>query len=95
MEQNGPFGNRSPLVSELLTRSPCIGVCRLGVDGYCEGCRRSSDEIANWSEFAPEQIDRINRRLLAEPHHPAVRVRLLGEAPGGGQRRGGRRRRKA
>ena len=81
-------------MSELLTRSPCIGVCRLGADGYCEGCRRSGDEIARWSEMTPEEIDRVNRRLL-EGAHPAVRVRLLGEARGHGQRRGGRRRRRA
>jgi predicted Fe-S protein YdhL (DUF1289 family) len=28
--------------------SPCIGICRLGADGLCEGCLRTGDEIARW-----------------------------------------------
>jgi predicted Fe-S protein YdhL (DUF1289 family) len=37
----------SPPASPILT--PCIGVCILGADGYCEGCHRSGDEIARWA----------------------------------------------
>jgi hypothetical protein len=29
--------------------SPCIGVCRMGDDDICEGCLRTLDEIAEWS----------------------------------------------
>jgi len=32
--------------------TPCIGVCALGANGYCEGCHRSADEIARWSTFS-------------------------------------------
>ena len=28
--------------------SPCVGICHLGADGYCEGCLRSIDEIRVW-----------------------------------------------
>jgi predicted Fe-S protein YdhL (DUF1289 family) len=29
--------------------SPCIGVCRIDRDtGWCEGCWRTLDEIADW-----------------------------------------------
>lgn len=28
--------------------SPCIGVCRLDLRGYCEGCLRTGEEIARW-----------------------------------------------
>ena len=32
--------------------SPCINVCRMDpASGYCEGCRRSLDEIACWSLY--------------------------------------------
>lgn len=77
-------------MSDLITTSPCIAVCRLDAHGYCEGCGRSRDEIARWSGLDPESKDRVNRRILATAH-PAVRVRLLGEARGAGERRGGRR----
>lgn len=77
-------------MKQLITESPCIAVCRLDSEGYCEGCRRSRNEIAQWGQLAPESKDAVNRRIL-EHAHPAVRVRLLGEARGEGQRRGGRR----
>jgi predicted Fe-S protein YdhL (DUF1289 family) len=28
--------------------SPCRNICRMGADGYCEGCLRTIDEIAGW-----------------------------------------------
>lgn len=28
--------------------SPCRDICRMGADGYCEGCLRTIDEIAGW-----------------------------------------------
>jgi len=32
--------------------SPCVDVCRMdAASGYCEGCRRSLEEIAAWSEY--------------------------------------------
>jgi uncharacterized protein len=42
--------------------SPCIGICRLGEDGYCEGCLRSGDEIARWVGMG----ERERRRILDE-----------------------------
>ena len=33
--------------------SPCVDVCRMdAANGYCEGCRRSLDEIASWSDYS-------------------------------------------
>jgi predicted Fe-S protein YdhL (DUF1289 family) len=29
--------------------SPCVDVCRLDAQGLCIGCRRTIDEIAEWS----------------------------------------------
>ena len=32
--------------------SPCVGVCRMnGATGWCEGCLRTIDEIAAWSQL--------------------------------------------
>jgi len=33
--------------------SPCINVCRMNpATGWCDGCLRTIDEIANWSLLA-------------------------------------------
>ncbi len=33
--------------------SPCIGVCRMNqISGWCDGCLRTSDEIAAWGKLA-------------------------------------------
>ena len=32
--------------------SPCIGICRLGMDGLCEGYLRTGDEIARWMSMS-------------------------------------------
>lgn len=40
--------------------SPCINVCRMdAASGYCEGCLRTIDEIAAWS-----QADDVTRRHI-------------------------------
>ena len=44
--------------------SPCTGICRLGRDGLCEGCRRSGDEIARWLEYSDEQRRRLMDEIL-------------------------------
>lgn len=32
--------------------SPCVDVCRMdAANGYCEGCKRTLDEIASWSAY--------------------------------------------
>jgi predicted Fe-S protein YdhL (DUF1289 family) len=32
--------------------SPCVNVCRIdAASGYCEGCLRTLDEIALWSQL--------------------------------------------
>lgn len=43
--------------------SPCIDVCRIDpATGWCEGCRRSLDEIAAWGTMT----DAARRALLQE-----------------------------
>jgi hypothetical protein len=28
--------------------SPCVGICRIDENGYCEGCLRTMNEISRW-----------------------------------------------
>lgn len=44
--------------------SPCIGVCNLDdATGYCLGCARTTDEIANWHENSPDRRAEIMKAL--------------------------------
>jgi predicted Fe-S protein YdhL (DUF1289 family) len=40
--------------------SPCVGICRLGADGLCDGCLRTGEEIARWLAMG----DAERRRLM-------------------------------
>jgi uncharacterized protein len=44
--------------------SPCIGICSLGQDGLCEGCHRTSSEIAGWSHMNDDERMRVIENLL-------------------------------
>jgi len=46
--------------------SPCIGVCRLDAAGLCEGCHRTTDEIAHWIAYSDEQRLRLMNDVLPE-----------------------------
>lgn len=35
--------------------SPCVGICSLDGNGLCEGCHRSSAEIARWSQMNDDE----------------------------------------
>lgn len=35
--------------------TPCIGVCVLDQDGLCDGCHRTSEEIARWSQMSDDE----------------------------------------
>lgn len=52
--------------------SPCIGICRLGVDGYCEGCLRSGDEIARWIAMGDDE--RLHLIDVVLPQREAARA---------------------
>jgi predicted Fe-S protein YdhL (DUF1289 family) len=40
--------------------SPCISVCRMDpVTGWCEGCARTIEEIAQWSGMSDEARRRV------------------------------------
>lgn len=46
--------------------TPCIGICTLGPDGLCDGCFRTGDEIAQWSQLPDlERLAIMNEVLPA------------------------------
>jgi|GEM_PF-3694096 len=73
----------------LLDDSPCVGICTLDANDRCVGCRRTLQQIRDWSILPARERDAINRHNLWDAH-PAVRVRLIGHAGGRQPRRGGR-----
>lgn len=44
--------------------TPCIGVCSLRLDGLCDGCLRTTDEIARWSTMSEAERERVMELLL-------------------------------
>ncbi len=52
--------------------TPCIGVCTLDAQGFCAGCRRTSDEIARWISMSDEERAHLMHDVLPrrEPHEP-------------------------
>ena len=44
--------------------SPCTGVCTLGDDGLCEGCLRTTAEIARWSQMNDDERLRLMETVL-------------------------------
>lgn len=46
--------------------SPCIGVCSLNDDGLCDGCHRSSAEIARWPYMDDDERLRMMETVLPE-----------------------------
>lgn len=44
--------------------SPCTGVCRIdAATGWCEGCRRTLDEIADWPMLSRGEKRAVLERL--------------------------------
>ena len=44
-------------------KSPCIDVCRLDARGLCIGCRRTIDEITEWSRASEARRREILRNV--------------------------------
>jgi len=36
-------------------KSPCVQVCRMSLQGWCEGCFRTLQEIGDWSDMSAAQ----------------------------------------
>ena len=51
--------------------SPCVNVCRMDTaSGYCEGCRRTLQEIASWSVYGPDEKRAVLALLAARKTAP-------------------------
>lgn len=51
--------------------SPCVDICRMdAASGYCEGCRRSLEEIAGWSGYSPAEKRAVLAQLPARRPQP-------------------------
>jgi predicted Fe-S protein YdhL (DUF1289 family) len=46
--------------------SPCIGVCSLDEEGLCEGCYRTSAEIAHWPQMNDDERLRLMETVLSD-----------------------------
>lgn len=46
--------------------SPCIGICSLDDDGYCNGCRRTGAEIARWPQMNDDERLRMMETVLPQ-----------------------------
>ena len=42
--------------------SPCIKICQTDVNGLCIGCRRTRDEIGDWSKLSDEEKQEILKK---------------------------------
>jgi hypothetical protein len=62
--------------------SPCISICRMdGATGWCEGCLRTLDEIANWSLLDDDEKRAVLATLpLRRSECRRLRVRGADEA---------------
>jgi predicted Fe-S protein YdhL (DUF1289 family) len=52
--------------------SPCVGICSLDDAGLCEGCHRSSAEIARWTQMNDDE--RLHLMEVVLPRREASRV---------------------
>jgi len=55
--------------------TPCVGICRMGEDGLCVGCRRTLGEIARWSTMSDEERRHCMVEVLPlrrPPHRPST-----------------------
>ncbi|UCH50264.1 MAG: DUF1289 domain-containing protein [Betaproteobacteria bacterium] len=44
--------------------SPCVNICQLNPEtGYCIGCMRTIDEIADWLEMTNEEKRQVLNQL--------------------------------
>ena len=52
MRRASPVPHPMTSLTSSVVPSPCVGVCRMnGATGWCEGCLRTIDEIALWSQL--------------------------------------------
>jgi uncharacterized protein len=50
-------------MSDTAVASPCVDICRLDAEGLCVGCRRTIEEITEWSRASEARRREILREL--------------------------------
>jgi len=40
-------------------KSPCVKICKVTKDIYCDGCFRTIEEISNWSKYSNKEKESI------------------------------------
>jgi uncharacterized protein len=50
---------------DVAVASPCVDICRLDAKGVCVGCRRTLEEIAEWSRASEARRREILRNVAA------------------------------
>lgn len=72
--------SNEPAMSDTAVPSPCTGVCRIDPrTGWCEGCQRSLDEIANWSTMSEREKRAVSEALA--PRRTQAGARPLRSGP--------------
>ena len=54
------------MITETKVISPCNNICRLDINKICIGCKRTLDEIANWSSYSDFQKQNVIERIKYE-----------------------------
>tara|TARA_B110000046_G_scaffold155655_1_gene166107 strand:+ start:1578 stop:1772 length:195 start_codon:yes stop_codon:yes gene_type:complete len=50
-----------------MVKSPCVAVCKIDYEsGYCIGCKRTIEEIANWSILNDQQKKKILAKVKSK-----------------------------
>ena len=50
-----------------MVKSPCVAVCKIDYEsGYCIGCKRTIEEIANWSILNNQQKKKILAKVKSK-----------------------------
>lgn len=44
--------------------TPCTGVCTINEHGLCDGCYRTLDEIAGWSQMDEARREKLMNEVL-------------------------------
>ena len=62
-------------MEELPVPSPCINVCRIdAANGFCVGCLRTIDEIAEWGTLDNVQRKEVWARIAARARAEALPI---------------------
>jgi len=55
-------------------QSPCMKICIRDSNDVCFGCRRTGEEVGNWTRYTNEE----KKAIIAKTHH---RTNVAGEMP--------------